>query len=111
MKKIFILLFLVTAAVVTKGQSPVADSLAQKMSFKMKDSLGLTEGQRVQLYQLNLQLHEIKSGKRQLYTGTDSLQIHIQWVENTRDSLYRSVLTQEQHVLYLQKKTNLINNQ
>ena len=77
----------------------------------MKDTLGLSEDQRTQLYQINLQLHQAKVDKRQLYTGTDSLQIHIQRVEGTRDSLYRQVLTLEQHVLYLQKKNNLINNQ
>ena len=76
----------------------------------MKDSLGLTEDQGTQLYQVNLQLHEAKMSKRQLYAG-DSLQIHIQRIEGTRDSLYRQVLTTEQHALYLQKKNNLINNQ
>jgi peptidoglycan hydrolase CwlO-like protein len=111
MKKILIVIVLIVTAAAAKSQSVIADSLAQKMSRKMKDSLSLTEEQRTQLYQLNLQLHEAKMGKRQLYTDIDSLQIHIQRVENTRDSLYRAVLTSEQHVLYLQKKTKLINNQ
>jgi ABC-type hemin transport system ATPase subunit len=111
MKKILILLLLVIAAGAAKSQSSVADSVAQKLSRKMKDSLSLTEDQRIQLYQLNMQLHEAKMARRQLYTGTDSLQIHIQRVESMRDSLYRAVLTEEQHVLYLQKKRNLINNQ
>jgi len=110
MKKILIVLILIVAAVAAKSQTAVADSLAQKISRKMKDSLSLSEEQRVQLYLLNLQIHEAKMSKRQLYAG-DSLQMHIQRIEGTRDSLYRQVLTTEQHVLYLQKKNNLINNQ
>jgi peptidoglycan hydrolase CwlO-like protein len=111
MKKILIVLVLLTATAVAKSQTTVADSLAQRMSIRMKDSLSLTEYQRVQLYQINLQLHEAKMAKRQLYVGIDSLQVHIQRVESTRDSLYRQVLSEDQHALYLQKKRNLINNQ
>lgn len=110
MKKTLIVFVLIVAAAAAKSQTAVADSVAQKISGKMKDTLELSDGQRVQLYQLNLQLHEAKMIKRQLYTG-DSLQIYIQRIEGTRDSLYRQVLTHEQHILYLQKKNNLINNQ
>lgn len=92
------------------AQSDPATILANKLAVRMKDSLSLTQAQQQQLYQLNLQLHQSKMSVRQQYAGNDSLRLRVQWVENTRDSLYRGVLTTGQHELYLQKKRNLINN-
>lgn len=108
--KLLITIFLLCCFQLANAQSDPATALANKIAVKMKDSLSLTEQQQQQVYQLNLQLHQSKINVRQQYAGTDSLRLRVQWVENTRDSLYRGVLTTEQYLLYLQKKRNLINN-
>jgi hypothetical protein len=92
-----------------KAQTP-AEQLAVKIAQKMKDSLSLTELQKSQLYEINIQLNNSKSAARQQYTGSDSLGIKIQKIENTRDSLYSQILTEPQFLLYRQKKRNLVNN-
>ncbi|HYD20791.1 MAG TPA: hypothetical protein VEB40_04890 [Flavipsychrobacter sp.] len=110
MKAVFILLLVIAAPRLYAQTSNPATELAEKIAVKMKDTLGLTNVQKGQVYDVNLQLHEAKMAKRQQYTGTDSLQIHIQRVENMRDSLYRTVLGEEKYQLYLEKKKNLVNN-
>lgn len=108
--KLLITFLLLCSFQLARAQSDPAAILANKIAVKMKDSLLLTDGQKQQVYQLNLQLHQSKATVRQQYAGTDSLRLRVQWVENTRDSLYRGVLDSEQYQLYLQKKRNLINN-
>jgi len=84
--------------------------LAQKMAKKMKDSLELSAQQRQQLYQVNMNLNDQKQAIRQQNPSPDSLQVKIQKVERTRDSLYLPILGTEKYQLYLQKKKNLISN-
>jgi len=93
-------------------QSP-AEEIADKIAKKMKDSLQLTTAVQSQLYNVNLQLHGQKMAVRQQYAASsDTLTMMIQRVENTRDSLYRAVLQDEdKYLLYKQKKRNLISNQ
>ncbi|HYF33138.1 MAG TPA: hypothetical protein VD993_18565 [Chitinophagaceae bacterium] len=102
--------FLFVIAVTAKAQSSPATLVADKIAQKMKDSLNLNDVQKLLIYQINLQLHEAKMLKRQLYAGTDSLGIHVQRVENTRDSLYRTVLNEEKYLLYKEKKRVLVSN-
>jgi len=109
MKTILVILFMFPA-IMTKAQSAAADTVANRMAQKMKDSLSLTDTQQQQVYQVNLQLHLLKMSRRQQYAGTDSLRYHIQRVENMRDSLYRIIISDEKYQLYLEKKRNIINN-
>lgn len=108
--KLLIIILLLGCFQFAAAQSDPATTVASKIAVRMKDSLSLTEQQKEQVYQLNLQLHQSKANVRQQYAGTDSLRLRVQWVENTRDSLYRQVLNTGQYELYLQKKRNLINN-
>lgn len=111
MKALIITAFIIGITVVSNAQSTPAATVATNIAQKMKDTLGLSDTQKDQLYQINLQLHEAKMARRQQYAGTDSVRIHVQRVENTRDSLYRAVLNEEKYQLYLQKKRNLVSNQ
>ena len=108
--KLVPMLFFVFAAMSVAGQQNSAHQLAQKMAQKMKDSLSLTDAQKNQLYNINMQLHNQKMNIRQQYKAGDSLGYYLQRVENTRDSLYHQVLSGEKYLLYRQKKTRLINN-
>jgi len=110
MKFILIICLLSGFSVNVKAQNTVATQLAEKIAQKMKDSLLLSESQKEQLYTINLQLSDRKSAVRQQYATSDSLGIKIQLVEKTRDSLYKAVLTEQQFILYRQKKKNLVNN-
>jgi len=92
------------------AQSMPAEEVAARIAKKMKDSLALSSNQQEQAYEANLQLHSRKMQARQQYAGTDSIGIHIQHIENSRDSAYRVFLTPEQYQAYRQKKRNLISN-
>jgi len=110
MNKLFISLF-VTIIFCSQilAQSP-AENLSAKIAQKMKDSLSLSNVQKNQLYAINMRLCGQKETVRQQYAATDSLRIKIQKIENTRDSLYSTVLTNQQLILYKPKKRNLVNN-
>jgi hypothetical protein len=88
-----------------------AVELAQKIATKMKDSLGLTEGQRAAIYQVNLQLHAQKQQARQQQAGNPAqLGTTLQSIERSRDSLYRPLLQPAEFLLYKQKKRVLVTN-
>ena len=72
----------------TLGAQTPGEEVANKIAWKMKDSLQLTDSQRIVIYNINMQIAEQKSNMRSLYTGTDSLRLKIQLVEYTRDGLY-----------------------
>ncbi|MDA3613494.1 hypothetical protein [Polluticaenibacter yanchengensis] len=77
----------------------------------MKDSLGLTSLEVTRVSMVNADLEDKKSAARQQYgPQADSVQYHIQRIENTRDSLYQQALPVYKFTLYKQKKTNLISN-
>lgn len=109
MKRLFFIACFLVFAMGLNAQS-VAESLAGKIAQKMKDSLQLTEDQRVQLYNINMLLSQQKSNIRAQNPGGDSLRIKTQKIENKRDSLYGAILSGEKYMLYLQKKRTLVNN-
>ncbi len=112
MKKTF-LLVLATMLIhlSSQAQAATAQELAEKIARKITDTLSLTDSQYVQLLGKNLQLHQLKAQVWQLHDNNDSLlQVHLQRIENTRDSLYRPVLTNQQYLLYLQKKRTLVSS-
>jgi hypothetical protein len=84
--------------------------LSARIADKMKDSLMLTMNQRNQIFNINIQLQNQKSSIRyQNYQG-DTTRKKTQIVENSRDSLYNLVLSNQQFILYQQKKRYLISN-
>jgi hypothetical protein len=74
----------------------------------MKDTLGLTNGEKAQIFSKNITLHNMKMIVRQQNTNPDSIRIKTQIVEGKRDSLYHTIITGAKYQLYLQKKRNLI---
>lgn len=103
------LFLLVLLAGKLHAQTP-AEQLSLKIAQKMKDTLSLTEQQKNQLYATNMAIHHQKMLVRQQHTITDSIRVRTQKIENTRDSLYRPILTEPKYQLYLQKKKQLISN-
>ena len=104
---IFVMLFI---SITTLAQQTPAEMLAEKIAMRLRDSLQLTETQKTQLYNVNMQLHALKQQRRQQYAGTDSLTFKIQKVENMRDSMYQAILPPDKYLLYREKKRVLVNN-
>lgn len=109
MKYNLLIATIILSVSICKGQSP-AETLSNKIANKMRDTLSLADSQRIQIYNINMQLHNQKMDIRQQYFGSDSLSSKIQSVENTRDSLYHMILADDKFILYRQKKVNLVNN-
>ena len=110
MKKIIAILITFSLVESLEAQPTPAMQVSQKIAQKMQDSLLLNAQQKDQIYAINMQLHEQKAIVYQQYSSSDLLTYYIQKVENTRDSLYRQVLTETKYQLYKLKKTNLVNN-
>jgi hypothetical protein len=108
MKYIFLLFIFLNSTASTKAQE--VKSVAEKISIKMRDSLSLTNSQKNQISLINFDLQSQKLAVRNQYRGLDTIQKKIQQIENKRDSLYRTVLTEEKYQLYLQKKHTLVSS-
>ena len=109
-KKIVLALLFITVKTIVFGQSSPAEQVANKIAQRMKDSLLLSDAQKTQLYNINMQIHQQKMSVRQQYQGSDFLTYYVQKVENTRDSLYHTILAEDKYTLYKQKKKALISN-
>jgi hypothetical protein len=106
----YLAIFFLLSVAKANGQTIPAIQLADKIAQKMKDTLGLNQEKKTEIYNINLQIHDWKTQAREQYATSDTLGRVIQGVENRRDSLYRDVLTTNQYNLYLQKKRYLVNN-
>jgi hypothetical protein len=112
MKTAVLLIVLAFCVFSLKAQTPAnpAEDVANKIATKMKDSLGLTDTQRTEVYAINMNLHTQKQNARELHTGNaQATAAAVQNIEKTRDSLYQTVLTAAQFTIYKQKKRFLIN--
>lgn len=111
MKKLFIYLSITIALHGILNAQTTSEMLAEKISKKMKDTLSLSKAQTAQIYAINLRLSTQKALARKYYAGTDSAGYYIQRIERTRDSLYHTVITnEEKYNLYKKKKRNLVSN-
>lgn len=88
-----------------------AARLAHHIADKMKDTLGLSNQQRANVFKINMDLFKAKKEARGQSQPRDSVGRKLQAIEATRDSHYKEVLTQGQYVLYLQKKRWLVTSQ
>lgn len=92
------------------GQESPGETLAQKIAQRMTDSLSLSADLKGKIYGINMQLHNQKMQARKESQDMNVVSSELQKIENTRDSLYRTVLPPEKFLLYKDKKTRLVNN-
>lgn len=79
------------------AQASPAEQLAGTIADRMRDSLHLSTSQRTSIYIINLQLHDQKMNVRKERASTPAeWPLLMQRIENTRDSLYHNVITDEQ---------------
>jgi len=81
-----------------------------RITFRMKDSLDLSKEQMKKLFRINQKLEDEKSAIWKKYTDDNAIRKDLQAVENKRDSLYNTVFTKQQFILYKEKKMHLLNN-
>jgi hypothetical protein len=112
MKKIFILSFslLICGLLWAQNDNEPAARLAQHIADKMADSLLLTPQQRAKIFSINMELYKQKAGVRKKSADRTVVGKELQRIESTRDSFYKTVLTDQQYGLYLKKKRSLVNS-
>lgn len=108
MKPLFISIACLTLSICSNAQNAPAEMLANKIADKMKDSLNLTQSQRQQIFVINIKLANQKKSIFEKYQNRDSIGIHLQLIENTRDSLYREVIDESKYDQYKTKKRHLV---
>ncbi len=110
MLKHLIFLTLTFSSINTFAQVSPNEKVTQRITKNLIDSLGLSEKQSIQINDINKQLQEFKMEQWKIYSNRDSLRMAIQRIENTRDSLYKAVISEESFIKYKKKKASLINN-
>jgi hypothetical protein len=85
-----------------------ADLLAQYMTQKMKDSLGLTQKQADEVYKVNMKIYERKSKARKQIQDRALLTRAIQKIENERDDMYLKILPSSSLQLYKNRKNKIV---
>lgn len=112
MKYILIAFVFIVSAMKTFAQSDIGEQRSQNLARRMMDTLGLTTQQRDSIYAINMRIHTRKMQYWKQYANSegDPLTYFLQITENTRDSLYKAVLTPDQMILYREKKRYLFKN-
>jgi hypothetical protein len=109
MKNIFLIVFTIAVPYSkTFAQVSPGEQIAVKVVQKMKDTLGLTDEQKQGIYAVNMQLLQKSLAVWKQYNAPDSIRLHLQRIEMTRDALYKPILTADQWQLYRQKKRYLV---
>lgn len=108
--KILLLITIIVIRIQGVGAQTIATEIANKQAQKMKRDLVLNDSVSQCLYNINIQIHNRKMYIRQQNIAKDSTVYYIQKIENSRDSLYQKVLSENQYLLYKQKKRELLNN-
>jgi hypothetical protein len=115
MYKVILIFILLTpffnTAIAQANNQGAGVQLANRIADKLRDSLSLTSAQRDQLFSINMELHNRKMAARSGSQNRDSIGVLLQRIENKRDSLYGTILSEQQLLLYRQKKRYLINSQ
>jgi len=121
MKHLFLLLCCVTGPVLA-GKAQVMNpsgntarqmdtTLTHRITQKLSDSLLLSADQRRQAFAINRWVDSSKVAVIRTYHGQDSLNILMEKLEHTRDSLYQRLLTDKQLMQYgLHKRIWVLNN-
>lgn len=100
--------FLFSSTLWGQNADTPAAKLAHYIADKMADSLSLTSQQRSKVFSINMELHKQKAEARKKSTDRSVVGKELQIIEGARDSFYKSVLTEQQFELYLQKKRTLV---
>ncbi len=105
---IFVLTALFFSVTLLQAQETPAAQLAHRIADKMKDSLQLTNQQQAKIFTINMDLQKEKEKARKKSPDRAVIGKELQQIENSRDNLYKAILTEQQFTLYKQKKRSLV---
>lgn len=110
MKKVIILIYVFLFLCFSINAQTVSSDISLKIAQKMKGSLLLTDAQFNSIFNINVALANNKKSTRSQYSTMDSIISKMQKIENSRDSLYKTILTQYQFDVYFKNKQRIVNN-
>jgi hypothetical protein len=110
MKNILLTSLCVLLVSVVFGQNAPGEVVSTNIAVRLKDSLMLSDSQKIKIYEGNMLLNSRKQAVRQNFSSLDTIRRNIQKIEFSRDSLYQTILSVEQYQMYLDKKANLLRN-
>jgi hypothetical protein len=88
-----------------------AELFAERIAQRMVDSVGVNAEARKKILEVNTKINKQKAEVWASYKGDmPSIQRHLQEIENSRDLLYRNILTESEFKIYRQRKKNIISN-
>ena len=73
MKQIIVAISFLILGNTLYSQNTIAEQIAERIAQRIKDTLGLTEQQKAQIFDINMQLYFKKNLVRQKYPSSDSL--------------------------------------
>lgn len=101
--------FLIFCSVICNAQMPASDSVSKKIAWQLTKAFSLSSVQESQLLEINKTLAKQKLIVWSSYSSKDSIELEVQRIEGTRDSLYKAILMDKYNV-YKEKKRSLVNN-
>lgn len=107
MKKIIYPFALMICLQTVQAQNHPGEVVAARVADKLRDSLSLSKVQRDSVYGVHMFLHRQKQLVFESFAD-GAVEGKLQQIENTRDSLYRPILSSQQYLQYKQKKRTLI---
>lgn len=103
---VFLILFIVP--LISMAQTNQEKS-SKYLADRLRDSLSLNGKQYQELFKINLALEEQKKNARSMDDQIDVKRKRVQKIENTRDSLYATILNTKQFEAYKSRKSSLLN--
>jgi hypothetical protein len=86
------------------------NEVANKQAGRLVTILDLNDSVLLKAYHINILLFQKKNDLRKQNIPLNLLIRGLQKIENTRDSLYHTFLTDDKFTLYLTRKNEVINN-
>ncbi|WP_126972917.1 hypothetical protein [Gynurincola endophyticus] len=110
MSKMFLTFFLLIVSFIGYSQSdnPAVIYRSNLVTDRMNDSLFLSPSQKDSIWSMTARLLRETELLFSQQMNSDSLKKSIQLVENKRDGLYKTVLTDEQFLKYKKHKVNIV---
>lgn len=91
-------------------QRSTASQMDQRIADKMKVTLDLDQQQWEKILKINQELSEQKKNAFKSSSDRNIVGKELQRIEDERDKKYRSILSEKQQELYIQKKKYLLNS-
>lgn len=103
---IIVVLFIAPLSIMAQTNQ---EKSSKYLADRLRDSLSLNGKQYQELFKINLSLEEQKKNVRSMDDQIDNKRKRVQKIENSRDSLYATILNAKQFESYKNRKSSLLN--